>query len=436
MSAAVAAVGVVGAGYVGLTTAVCLAAKGIDTVCFDTDLQRVAELRAGHAAIDEPDIDSLLCAGLADGTLRVTDDVRMLADREVVFVCVPTPTCADGSADVRAVERAVDGLAATLAAGSAVAVKSTVPAGTCRRIGKTLAARGIHIVANPEFLREGFAVEDFQHPDRVVIGVNAEQAAAADRVAELYDGQGGGTALRMSLESAELAKYASNSFLAVKLSFVNSLAQLSSRVGADITDITRCMGADPRIGPHFLRPGPGWGGSCLPKDSAALVCTGRSQGVELREVESARLTNIAQVDRIVSSLRRQTGRPLSELKVAALGLTFKAGTSDIRDSPAVVACAALLRAGAQVTGYDPRLQAFDSARLPAEMADDPYVATKDADVILVLTEWPDFAELDWTTVARCADANAVVVDTRNIVDRSAVVGAGMAFLGNGAPGGY
>ncbi|KLO29680.1 UDP-glucose 6-dehydrogenase [Mycolicibacter heraklionensis] len=429
-------VGVVGAGYVGLTSAVCLAAKGINTVCIDTDRHRVAELRGGHTAIDEPGVDDLLRAGLGDGTLRVTDDYRMLADREVVFVCVPTPTGEDGSADLRAVELAVARLAETLSPGSAVAMKSTVPAGTCRRIGETLAARDIHIVANPEFLREGFAVEDFQHPDRVVIGADAQQAATADRVAELYDGQSGGIILRMSLESAELAKYASNSFLAVKLSFVNSLAQLSSRVGADISDIARCMGADPRIGPHFLRPGPGWGGSCLPKDSAALVSTGRAQGVELREIESARRTNTAQVHRIVTMLKRQTSRPLSELKVTVLGVTFKAGTSDIRHSPALQVCAELLRAGAQVTAYDPRLAVIGAARLPTAVADDPYVAAKDADAIVVLTEWPDFAELDWEAVSRCAAAGAVVVDTRNIVDRRAVRGARMACLGNGTPGGY
>lgn len=428
-------VGVVGAGYVGLTSAVCLAASGVDTVCIDTDRRRVAELRVGYAAIDEPDISDLLRGGLAHGTLRVTDDYRMLADRDVVFVCVPTPTGDDGNADLRAVERVVALLADTMAPGSAVAVKSTVPVGSCRRLGETLAARGVHIVANPEFLREGFAVADFRHPDRVVIGADPRLRAAADRVAALYDVEPGDI-LRMSLESAELAKYASNAFLAVKLSFVNSLAQLSSRVGADIGDIARCMGADPRIGPRFLRPGPGWGGSCLPKDSAALVCTGRAHGVELREIESARSTNAAQVHRIADLLRRRAGRPLAELKVAVLGLTFKAGTSDIRDSPAIEICAGLARAGAQVTAYDPRLDAIDTARLPVAVADDPYVAAKDADAILVLTEWHDFAELDWESVARCAATDAVVVDTRNIVDRSAVGEARLTCLGNGTPGGY
>lgn len=424
-------VGVIGAGYVGLTTAVCLAADGVDTVCIDTDRRRVAQLRAGYAAIDEPGITELLRAGLAHETLRVTGDYRLLADRDVVFVCVPTPTGDDGNADLRAVERVVARLADTMTPGSTVAVKSTVPPGTCRRLGEALAPRGVHVVANPEFLREGFAVKDFQHPDRVVIG--ADDGAATDVVAQLYPGQ---SVLRMSQESAELAKYASNAFLAVKLSFVNSLAQLSSRVGADIADIARCMGADPRIGPHFLRPGPGWGGSCLPKDSAALVCAGRAHGVELREIESARRTNAAQVHRIAAMLRQRADRPLTELKVAVLGLTFKAGTSDIRDSPAIAVCAGLQRVGAQVTAYDPRLEMIDTAQLPIAVADDPYVAAKDADAIVVLTEWPDFAELDWEAVARCAAAGAVVVDTRNIVDRHAVDGARLACLGNGTPGGY
>lgn len=428
-------VGVVGAGYVGLTSAVCLAAKGVDTVCIDTDRRRVAELGAGHAAIDEPGINDLLGAALARGALRVTGDYGTLADRDVVFVCVPTPTSDDGSADLSAVERVIGRLADTMAPGSVVAVKSTVPPGTCRHIGQRLAARGIQVVANPEFLREGFAVEDFQHPDRVVIGADPEQRAAADRVAQLYAGECA-TILQMSPESAELAKYASNAFLAVKLSFVNSLAQLASRVDADIADIARCMGADPRIGPHFLRPGPGWGGSCLPKDSAALVCTGRAHGVELREIESARRTNAAQVQRIAALLGRQTGRSPAELKVAVLGLTFKAGTSDIRDSPAIAVCDGLRHIGAQVTAYDPRLAAIDTGRLPTAVADDPYVAAKDADVIVVLTEWPDFAALDWDAIARCAATGAVVVDTRNIVDRRAVGGARLACLGNGTPGGY
>lgn len=428
-------VGVVGAGYVGLTSAVCLAAKGFDTVCVDSDPQRVAVLRAGQPVIDEPGLDELLGAGLARGTLRVHHDYRHLADRDVVVVCVPTPTSGDGHADVDAVQGAVARLARILPPGATVAMKSTVPVGTCARLGAMLAGRGIAIVANPEFLREGYAVADFRHPERVVIGADGRDGAAAERVGRLYAGDCR-TILRMSRESAELAKYASNAFLAVKLSFVNSLAQLSGRVGADIADVTRCMGTDRRIGPHFLAPGPGWGGSCLPKDSAALLHTGRAHGVRLRELESAQRTNAAQVQRIAALLRQVLHRPLGQVKIGVLGLTFKAGTSDVRDSPAVAVCAGLHRAGAQVTAYDPRLDAIDTGRLPVPTAADPYVAAKDADTILVLTEWSDFAGLDWDCVARCAASRALVVDTRNILDPAAVNGANLVYLGNGTPRGY
>jgi UDPglucose 6-dehydrogenase len=426
-------VGVVGAGYVGLTSSVCLAAKGIDTFCVDSDPRRVAELSRGVAVIDEPQLAELLRAGLDHATLRFATDYSALADREVVFVCVPTPTGADGSADLSAVESAVDELADVLRAGSVVAIKSTVPVGTCNRVSAQLTRRDIATVANPEFLREGHAIYDFCHPDRVVIG--SAETHAANIVARLY-ADDTDTILRMSLESAELAKYASNAFLAVKLSYVNSLAELCAGVGADIADVTRCMGADGRIGRQFLAPGPGWGGSCLPKDTAALVHTGRAHGVALPEVESARKTNAAQGDRIIGTLRRVLDRPLAEARVAAFGLTFKAGTSDIRDSPAIAICAALQQAGAQVTGYDPRLDSIDRAQLKVPTAGDPYVAAKDVDAILVLTEWPDFVELDWRSIGRDAAAAAVVVDTRNLLNVSVIDGSDMAYLGNGTASGY
>lgn len=433
-----AKVGVVGAGYVGLTSAVCLAAKGVDTTCVDTDPTRVAELRRGRPVIDEPDIDELLATSLEQGTLRFACDYSSLADREIVFVCVPTPNNEDGSVDLRAVDRVVADLAEVMQAGAVVAVKSTVPVGTSRRLSETLAARGIHTVANPEFLRESHAVHDFRNPERVVVGAlddTADGGHAAARVAALYAGDTDNV-MRMSLESAELAKYASNAFLAVKLSFVNSLAELCSRAGADIGDVTGCMAADERIGPHFLAPGPGWGGSCLPKDTAALLHSARVHGIALREVESARRTNIAQARRIVATLRQVLDRTLDELKIAALGLTFKAATSDIRDSPAIAVCAVLQRAGAQVTAYDPRLDAIDPNRIPVATARDPYVAAKDADAILVLTEWREFTELDWESIARCAAGGAVVVDTRNIVKRDVVTAAQLTYLGNGTAHGY
>ena len=427
-------VGVVGAGYVGLTSAVCLAAKGFDTVCVDTDPGRLAQLAAGEAGIDEPDMEPLLRDGLRTGVLRFAGDYAELSDRDVVFVCVPTPTAADGGADLRAVDAAVADLADVLGPGATVAVKSTVPVGTTRRLSGRLSTRGIGAVANPEFLREGHAVFDFQHPDRVVIGAVADDGSAA-AVGALYDGDTDAMQYT-SAESAELAKYASNAFLAVKRTSVTARAGGGARAGADVADVTRCMGADPRIGAAFLMPGPGWGGSCLPKDTAALLQTGREHGVPLPEVAAARVTNDQQVDRIVGALRRAVDRPLAQLRIAALGLTFKAHTSDVRDSPAVAVCRHLQEAGAQVCAFDPRLDAIDQHGLPFATAADAYVAAKDADVIVVLTEWPEFVDLDWTSMARSAAAGAAVVDTRNLLTQNLIEDAGLSYLGNGRTGGY
>ncbi|KUH93777.1 UDP-glucose/GDP-mannose dehydrogenase family protein [Mycobacterium sp. IS-3022] len=426
--------GVIGAGYVGLTTAVCLAERGHDTVCVDVDASRVDQLRNGVPLLDEPGMAELLRQGLAAGKLEFTVEYRDLADCDVVFVCVPTPSGSDGSADLSAVDNAVDHLVTVLRPGSVVVLKSTVPVGTTRRIAERVQQAGIRAVSNPEFLRESHAVYDFRNPDRIVIG--AEDADAADLVSRVYGNHA--QTFTMSPESAELAKYASNAFLAVKISYANSLAQLCARLGADIGDVTRCMGADVRIGPHFLQPGPGWGGSCLPKDTAAILHTADQADVRLPEIESARLTNAGQSARVASTVSRAIGTPLGRSRITALGLTFKAGTADLRDSPALTICADLGRAGAQVTGYDPRLPAMDHTRLRASSivaVDDPYLATKDADAIVVLTEWPEFRELDWALIAEQAPG-AVVVDTRNLLDPSALAGLRLTYLGNGTPSGY
>ncbi|MBO0677727.1 UDP-glucose/GDP-mannose dehydrogenase family protein [Mycolicibacterium sp. S2-37] len=426
-------VGVIGAGYVGLTSAVCLAERGHDTVCVDVDDVRVQRLSAGIAHLDEPDLPDLLGGGLRAGTLRFSTDYATLADRDVVFICVSTPSGPDGSADLRAVDIAAAALAEVLSPGAVVAVKSTVPVGTTRRISERLRDSGVHTVSNPEFLRESHAIHDFRHPDRILFGADDEEVA--DRVAGLYPPA---PVLRTSPESAEVAKYASNAFLAVKISYTNSLARLCAAVGADIGDVTDCMGADPRIGPHFLAPGPGWGGSCLPKDTAALLHSGAAHGVELPEVESARRSNAGQADRIVDALNRTLAVPLHAAQVTALGLTFKAGTSDVRDSPALTVCAELTRRGAQVTGFDPRLAGIDPAALSRSAivtVDDPYLAAKEADAIIVLTEWPQFCDLDWRLIAEQAPG-AAVIDTRNLLDAAALTDLGLNHLGNGTPGGY
>jgi UDPglucose 6-dehydrogenase len=427
--------GVVGAGYVGLTTAVCLAERGIDTVSLDVDRNKLDRLNSGAAVIDEPEVPGLLREGLSRGTLRFTDDYAALRDRDIVFVCVPTPSGAGGAADLRAVDTTVDRLGTTLRSSAVVVLKSTVPVGTTARAAHRLRDKGIEVVSSPEFLREGHAVEDFRHPDRLVIGASSEQAA--DIVRAAY-GPASAPALRMSPESAELAKYASNAFLAVKLSYANSLAELCAHVGADIVDVTRCMGADHRIGPAFLRPGPGWGGSCLPKDTAALLHTAHSHDVSLAEVEACRATNAAQASRVAATLRRVMGRPLSSARVTALGLTFKAETSDTRDSPSLAVCAHLAGAGAHVSGYDPQLGAIDPDVLRAAKVtavDDPYRAAKAADAIVVLTEWHQFVDLDWSAIAEQAP-DATLLDARNLLNPYKIEQIGLRYVGNGRPMGF
>jgi UDPglucose 6-dehydrogenase len=426
--------GVVGAGYVGLTTAVCIAERGHRTVCVDVDAERVDRLNRAVPTIDEPGLPMLLQDGLSRKTLEFSCNYAYLADCDVVFICVSTPSGPDGSADLGAVDAAVDTLSEVLRPRAVVALKSTVPVGTTRRVARKLRPAGIRAVSNPEFLRESHAIYDFRHPDRIVIGADDDDAAAI--VGAVYGDSS--TTLRMSPESAELAKYASNAFLAVKISYANSLARLCARVGANMEDVTRCMGADVRIGQHFLQPGPGWGGSCLPKDTAALLHTGRLHDVSLPEVEAARSTNAAQPGRIAATLRMAMSAPLDQARVTALGLTFKAATSDVRDSPALTVCAELARTGAQITGYDPRLTSIDQWRLRNSSivaVNDPYLAAKEADAIVVLTEWPEFRDLNWPLVAEQAPG-AVVVDTRNVLDGDVVVDAGLMYLGNGTPTGY
>ncbi|OBA62467.1 UDP-glucose 6-dehydrogenase [Mycobacterium sp. 1100029.7] len=428
-------VGVVGAGYVGLTTAVCIAENGLRTVAVDVDVERIRKLSAGIAVIDEPELPPLLVRGIADGFLTFSIDYAALTDCDVVFVCVPTPSGEDGQAELTAVFSAVDRLGATLRPGAIVALKSTVPVGTTADVAERLSGKGIRVVSTPEFLREGRAIHDFRHPDRLVIGTLDETAA---QVLQYAYGLGSELVLRMSPESAELAKYASNAFLAVKISYTNSLAALCSRVGANIEDVTGCMGSDKRIGAEFLRPGPGWGGSCLPKDTAALAHTARRHDAAFAEVEAARRTNSGQAQRIVTALRRSMGRPLHGCRITALGLTFKAATSDTRDSPALAACAELSRGGAEVMGYDPVLPSIDPAvlrRAGVTAVDEPYRAAKAADAIAVLTDWPQFRLLDWHAIAREAPS-AVVLDTRNMFDPEAVMASGLSYLGNGLPQGY
>jgi UDPglucose 6-dehydrogenase len=404
----------VGAGYVGLTTAACLARLGNQVVCADVDQSRVDALTRGEVPLHEPELDELVADGLSTGRLRfVADNPTAVADAELVFLCVPTPTGAHGEADLSAVDAVLREVRTLLAPDCVVVVKSTVPAGTVERIQSTVDRQ---VVSNPEFLREGHAVHDFLHPSRVVVG--ADDKAAGRRVADLY-ASSGAPVLTTDSASAELVKYASNCFLAMKLSYVNTLAELCERLGADIDDVTDGMGLDDRIGSAFLRPGPGWGGSCLPKDTRALLSTADAADVDFPLLRATITTNDRQAARVVAKIRAALGEPLAGARIGLLGLTFKAGTDDLRDSPALAIAELLVAEGAEVTGYDPCVRSPDRRTGRVRVVDSPYLAAKDASVLVLSTEWPEFAELDW---ARLADEvrDRVVLDTRGLLSHAGV----------------
>jgi UDPglucose 6-dehydrogenase len=400
-------------------------------MCTDVDADKVKRLAHGDVDIVEPGLSELVAEGLAAGRLSfAVGNAGAVADAEVVFLCVPTPMGVGGVADLSVVESVVEEIRDRLAPGTVVVNKSTVPVGTAERMVELLGRDDLAVVSNPEFLREGSAVADFLKPDRIVVG-GAKQDAA-ERVAGLYARLGAPTVLT-DVASAELVKYAANCFLAMKLSYVNALAELCDRLGADIADVTEGMGYDRRIGQAFLSPGPGWGGSCLPKDTAAMLQLADAADFEFRLLRATIDTNTRQRQRMVDKVRfAVTGRrdgSLSRLRLGILGLTFKAGTDDLRDSPALAVAALLRQAGATLVGYDPAVGTeaeFESVNL----VDDPYLVARDADALVVLTEWPEFRTLDWSRMAGLV-RRPIVVDTRNLLDPDTIRLAGLTWVGLG-----
>jgi UDPglucose 6-dehydrogenase len=431
-------VGVVGAGYVGLTTAACLAHLGHRVICADLDADRVAQLRRGEIPIVEEGLSAIVEATMADG--RLTFEVgaaTAAADADVVFLCVPTPQGPDGGADLRFIEAAAAEIAPVLRPGALVVNKSTVPVGSARAVEDVLQRPDVAVVSNPEFLREGTAVRDFLEPDRVVIG--ADDRAAGERLAEVY------APLRASVlitdpASAETIKYAANGFLAMKISFVNAIAAMCEAVGANVDDVVEGVGSDERIGRAFLKPGPGWGGSCLPKDSKALVKIAADYGYDFTMMKGVIDVNEEQSRRMVGKVRTALGvGPGGGLRgavVGVLGLTFKAGTDDLRDSPSLTLVRSLLASGARVRAFDPTVGGVAGGSKAAiltgiELAGDPIEAARDARVLVVATEWPEFAKLDLAELAGAMAADAVIVDTRNLLDPATVRAAGLGYDGVG-----
>jgi UDPglucose 6-dehydrogenase len=430
---------VVGAGYVGLTTSACLASMGHDVTCADIDEEKVERLRSGEIPIVEAGLGEIVASAVQAERLRfVVGAATAVVEADIVFLCVPTPQDEDGSADLSYIEAAAREIAPVLKTGAIVVNKSTVPVGSARVVERVLERSDVSVVSNPEFLREGTAVFDFLHPDRVVIGGDDE--AAAETVAKLYSALDT-EILITDAASAETIKYAANGFLAMKISFINAVAAMCEAVGADVADVIEGIGSDRRIGRAFLKPGPGWGGSCFPKDSRALVSIAADHGYDFSMMRGVIDVNHEQqsrmVDKIVSAVGRDPSPDVSleGIAVAALGLTFKAGTDDLRESPSLVILDRLVSAGAQVTAYDPTtvgvLNRVQAARLgQLQLADSALAASKGADVLVVLTEWPEFAELDLAAVAAVMRGR-FLVDTRNLLDPRSARSAGFEYDGVG-----
>jgi len=429
--------GVVGTGYVGLTTGACFASLGHSVVCGDIDPRKVDLLNGGHIPIVEDGLEQVVNTARSAGLLEFVLGAEAAAEgADIVFLCVPTPQGDDGSADLSYIEAAAEQIGPVLKPGAVVVNKSTVPVGSTLAVERVLGRDDVFVVSNPEFLREGTAVRDFLQPDRVVIG--AKNRGAAERVADLYAGIDT-PILITDPASAETIKYAANGFLAMKISFVNAVAAMCEAVGADVASVVEGIGSDQRIGGQFLRPGPGWGGSCFPKDSRALVKIAEDHGYDFSMMRGVIDVNSEQLERMVAKIERGAGvgrGRLHGVTVGALGLTFKAGTDDLRESPALAIISELRAAGATVRAFDPttvgELPPHHARELEGiEVVDDALAAVDGADVVAIFTEWPEFAKLDLDAVAARAGAGTTIVDTRNLLDPVLVREAGLDYDGVG-----
>ena len=423
----IARIVVFGAGYVGLTSAACLAALGHHVTCVDVDEVKIHQLGQGQVDIAEPGLEETIRQGLRSGLLSFGVEAAV-EDAQFVYLCVPTPMAEAGRVDMTYVDAVVDTLRDAVSPGCVLIIKSTVPVGAAAEVTERLGRPDVAVVSNPEFLREGQAVADFLHPDRIVIG--ADHIETAHRVAELYS-RLEAPVVYMDTASAELVKYAANGFLAVRLSFINEIADVCEELGADINLVTDGLRHDSRIGSMYLQPGPGWGGSCLPKDVAAILQSAAQLGRDLPLVRASIESNQIHAMRVVERIRVAAGGALDGNRIGVLGLAFKAGTNDLRASPALVVAHHLASAGAEVIAHDPAV----AKHIPGvtdriTVAHDAYQAGKDAAAVVVLTEWPDFRALDWRRIADVMGGR-IVVDTRNCLDPQLLESAGLECRGMG-----
>ena len=420
-------IAVIGTGYVGLSTAVGLAELGHAVVGADIDAHKISTLQSGVSPLDESGITDALGRLLKSKTLSFSTEVlTSVADASIVFLCLPTPQGDDGSADLSYIENVAHAIGSHLSPHAVVVNKSTVPVGTSVQVAKWLGREDVSVVSNPEFLRQGTALQDFLHPNRIVVG--GDNATAVEKVASLYS-KIDAPILRMNAASAEALKYAANSFLATKLTFVNAIADICELVGADIFDVVGGLGMDPRIGDQFLNPGPGWGGSCFPKDTRALVKIAEEQGYDFALLRGVIQTNDEQYERIALKVVDVCGGSVAGKTIAAWGLTFKAHTDDLRDSPSIAILTLLHKMGATIRAYDASARAVEQYTW-IERCSSALEACEGADALTVLTEWPEFAQVDPTAVAS-ALRSASVVDGRNVLNIAAWKSAGFEYRGVG-----
>ena len=429
-------IAMIGTGYVGLVSGACFADFGHQVCCIDKDAGKIDGLKAGRMPIWEPGLEALVKANAERGRLTFTTDLPSgVADAEAVFIAVGTPARrGDGHADLSFVYAAVRELAQVIKPGTVVVTKSTVPVGTGDEIEKILkdeGVTGVSVASNPEFLREGAAIADFKHPDRIVVGAEDEQTREVLR--EIYRPLFLNRApiLFTGRRTAELTKYAANAFLAVKISFINEIANLCEAVDADVQDVARGIGLDNRIGPKFLHAGPGYGGSCFPKDTLALLQTAEKVGVDQRIVRTTVEVNDDRKASMVERVSAALGGELSGKRVGVLGLAFKPNTDDMRDAPSIPLVNALIERGAQVAAFDP--VAREQAEKIFEKVDfvsDAHSAAEGVDALVIVTEWDEFRALDLEKVA-AAMRGSVLVDLRNVYDREEAERAGLTYYGVG-----
>jgi UDPglucose 6-dehydrogenase len=430
-------IGVIGTGYVGLVTATCLADSGNHVVAMDRDAEKIAQLHRGEPNIYEPGLAELLRANLASGRLRFSTEVAAAAaDAEVIFLAIGTPPGESGAADVSGLELAVRQLIPHLTRPVVLVIKSTAPPGTGARLQSLVDSEGRQaaVVSNPEFLKEGDAVNDFLRPDRVVIG--AEDSAAGDLVEELYRPfvRNNRPILRMSRAAAELTKYAANAYLAMRISFINEIADLCGRLNIDVNEVRRGIGTDLRIGQHFLYPGLGYGGSCFPKDVQALAAAAREAGVSGELFDAVHRRNLAQRTQMLSRVTDRLRRLGDAKRVAMWGLAFKPKTDDVREAPAIDLARGLLAEGFSLAVYDP--QAMDNARRilgdAPTYAPDAYEALREADALVICTEWNEFRSPDFPRM-RQSMRHPIIFDGRNLYEAGAIRRYGFEYHSIGRP---